>query len=377
MRSGRAPPAHGRIGLEQSRQGRLGRRRHSLDTSLSTGDPVRRGGGQAINVAGQRWQGAGALGRRERCQRRRSQRIELRRQGEDGVDDGGVRVRHAAAEGGQDCSRASGACAETRRLRAGEIEAAGGAIVLGPQRRLVERRQSLSAVRAAVEQAAPVTRAGDRRRQAPFPPEIGLLVFGQTVRTELKPGGLPPPPPARRKIGAQRQQKRARANPGERHAVDGSGSEARAADEPIPHDRRQREIESAGPGAGTQIERRSERPGRQAVAEGQPMQPARDAVRRALDSRRPANGPTGGRGSGVELRSPATRDPSTSSQQSLALRRAAPARKRDMRERLDRRRCDLLDAIAHGLCRRSRDDPDDLADQPFGEGEDCARDRLV
>ena len=222
--------------------------------------PVRRGGGQAINVAGQRWQGAGALGRRERCQRRRSQRIELRRQGEDGVDDGGVRVRHAAAEGSQDCSRASGACAETRRLRAGEIEAAGGAIVLGPQRRLIERGQSLSAVRAAVEQAAPVTRAGDRRRQAPFPPEIGLLVFGQTVRTELQPRGLPPPPPARRKIGAQRQQKSARANPGERHAVDGSGSEARAADEPIAHDRRQREIESAGPGAGTQIESRSERP---------------------------------------------------------------------------------------------------------------------
>jgi len=141
---------------------------------------------------------------------------------------------------------------KTRRLRAGEIEAAGGAIVLGPQRRLIER--------AAVEQAAPVTRAGDRRRQAPFPPEIGLLVFGQTVRTELQPRGLPTPPPARRKIGAHRQQERARANPGERHAVDGSGSEARAADQPIAHDRRQREIESAGPGAGTQIESRSERP---------------------------------------------------------------------------------------------------------------------
>ena len=165
MRSGRAPPAHGRIGLEQSRQGRLGAGRHSLGTSLSTGAPVRRGGGQAINVAGQRWQGAGALGRRERCQRRRSQRIELRRQGEDGVDDGGVRVRHAAAEGGQDCSRASGACAETRRLRAGEIEAAGGAIVLGPQRRLVERGQSLSAVRAAVEQAG----SRDVRRRSSSP----------------------------------------------------------------------------------------------------------------------------------------------------------------------------------------------------------------
>ena len=53
-----------------------------------------------------RWQGAGALGRRARCQRRRSQRIELRRQGEDGVDDGGVRVRHAAA-GSRDARRRS------------------------------------------------------------------------------------------------------------------------------------------------------------------------------------------------------------------------------------------------------------------------------
>src|SRR5208282_1148901 len=88
---------------------------------------------------------------------------------------------------------ASGARAEPRRLRAGEIEAACGAIVLGPQRRLVERRQCLSAGRAAVEQAAPVARAGDRRRQAPFPPGIRLPVFGQTARTELQPGGLPPP----------------------------------------------------------------------------------------------------------------------------------------------------------------------------------------
>ncbi len=30
-----------------------------------------------------------------------------------------------------------------------------------------------------------------------------------------------------------------------------------------------------------------------------------------------------------------------------------------------------------GLGRRPRDDPDDLADQPFGQGEDRARDRLV
>ena len=118
----------------------------------------------------------------------------------------------------------------------------------------------LSAGRAAVEQAAPVARADDRRRQAPLPPEIRLLVFGQTLRTELQPGGLPPPPPARRKIGAQRQQKRSRPNPGKGHAADRLGREARAADEPILHDRRQREIEPAGPGAGTQIERRSERP---------------------------------------------------------------------------------------------------------------------
>ena len=30
-----------------------------------------------------------------------------------------------------------------------------------------------------------------------------------------------------------------------------------------------------------------------------------------------------------------------------------------------------------GLCRRPRDDPNDLADQPFGQTEDRARDRLV
>ena len=50
-----------------------------------------------------------------------------------------------------------------------------------PQRRLVERRQSLSAVRAAVEQAAPVARAGDRRRQAPhrpWPPYRALWSHG-------------------------------------------------------------------------------------------------------------------------------------------------------------------------------------------------------
>ncbi len=219
---------------------------------------------------------------------------------------------------------------------------------LGPQRRLVERGQSLSAVRAEVEQAAPVTRAGDRCRQAPFPPEIGLLVFGQTMRTELKPSGLPPP--ARRKIGAQRQQKQARANPGERHAVDASGREARAADQPIPHDRRQREIESAGPGAGTQIERRSERPGRQAVAEGQSMQPAREQfIGLWIRNDRPmARQEVVGHG--AELRLPATRDPSTSSLQSLALRRAAPARKRDTcgRSRLTR-----MSRFRAGAARRS------------------------
>ena len=59
----------------------------------------------------------------ERRQRRRSQRIVLRRQGEDGVDEGGVRVRHASAKVRQICGCASGARAETRRLRAGEIEA--------------------------------------------------------------------------------------------------------------------------------------------------------------------------------------------------------------------------------------------------------------
>ncbi len=313
----------------------------------------------------------------ERRQRRRSQRIELRRHSEDGVDEGGVRVRHASAEVRQICGCASGARAETRRLRAGEIEAAGGAIVLGPQRRLVERRQSLSAGRAAVEQAAPVARADDRRRQAPLPPEIRLLVFGQTLRTELQPGGLPPPPPARRKIGAQRQQKSARPNPDERHAADGPGREARAADKPILHDRRQREIEPAGPGAGTQIERWSERPGRHAVAEGQPMQPARDEFVGlwTRDDRPMARQEVVGHGAGLRWR--AIPDPSTSSQQSVALRRAAPARKRDMRERLDRRRCDLLGAIPHGLSRRPRDDPNDLADQPFGQGEDRARDRLV
>ena len=152
---------------------------------------------------------------------------------------------------------------------------------------------------------------------------------------------------------------------------------ARAADQPIPHARRQCEIEPAGPGAGTQIERRSERPGRQAVANGQPMQPAREQFIGlwTRDDRPMTRQEVVGYG--VELRLRATRDPSTSSQQSLALRRAAPARKRDMRERLDRRRCDPLGAIPHGLGRRPRDDPDDLADQPFGQGEDRARDRLV
>ena len=227
---------------------------------------------------------------------------------------------------------------KTRRLRAGEIQAAGGAIVLGPQRRLVERRQCLSAGRAAVEQAAPVARAGDRRREAPLPPEIRLLVFGQTLRTELQPGGLPPPPPARRKIGAQRQQKRARPNPSKGHAADRLGREARAADQPIPHDWRQREIEPAGPGAGTQIERGSERPGRQAVADGQPMQPAREQFvgLRSRDDRPMARQEVVGHGAGLRWR--AIPDPSTSSQQSVALRRAAPARKRDMREGLDRGR---------------------------------------
>ena len=166
-----------------------------------------------------------------------------------------------------------------------------------PQRRLVERRQCLSAGRAAVEQAAPVARADDRRRQAPLPPEIRLLVFGQTLRTELQPGGLPPPAPAWRKIGAQRQQERARPSPGERHAADRPGSEARAADQPIPH-----ASPAARDRAGRTRRRNPDRaPVRTPWAAGRCQRPAdaasSRAVRRALDPRRPANGPTGGRGS--------------------------------------------------------------------------------
>ena len=265
-------------------QGRLGRRRRFFDTPLSAGGLVGRGGEQAIDVAGQRRQGAGAIGRlkapstpplaadraspAERGWRRRRRSSRPSRVGR-GPPNMSPRVgrprRDAAPSRWRDRSRE------------------GAQSFSWPQRRLVERRQSLSAGRAAVEQAAPVARAGDRRRQAPFPPEIRLLVFGQTLRTELQPGGLPPPAPARRKIGAQRQQKRARPSPGEGHAADRLGREARAADQPIPHDRRQREIEPAGPGAGTQIERRSER----LLAAGRCRRPAdaasSRAVRRALD----------------------------------------------------------------------------------------------
>ena len=121
------------------------------------------------------------------------------------------------------------------------------------------------------------------------------------------------------------------------------------------------------------IERRSERPGRQAVANGQPMQPAREQFIGlwTRDDRPMTRQEVVGYG--VELRLRATRNPSTSSQQSLAQPASRAGRKRDMRERLDRRRCDPLGAIPHGLGRRPRDDPDDLADQPFGQGEDRAR----
>ena len=235
----------------------------------------------------------------ERRRRRRPQRIELRRQSEDGVDDGGVRVRQASAEVRQNCGRASGARGETRRLCAGEIEAVSGRNRSHSlERRLVERRQSLPVRgRAAVEQATPMARADDRRRQARFSPEIRLLAFDQTLRTELQPGGLPPPAPARRKIGAQRRRKRARRGPGERYAADGPGSKARAADEPIPHLAGSARSSRLDLRAGTQIERQSERPGRQTVAEGQPMQPARKQFVGLMDPRRPANGPIGGRGS--------------------------------------------------------------------------------
>ncbi len=86
------------------------------------------------------------------------------------------------------------------------------------------------------------------------------------------------------------------------------------------------------------IERGSERPGRQAVAEGQPMQPAREQFvgLRSRDDRPMARQEVVGHGVGLRWR--AIPDPSTSSQQRVALRRAAPARKRDMRERLDRGR---------------------------------------
>jgi hypothetical protein len=43
----------------------------------------------------------------------------------------------------------------------------------------------------------------------------------------------------------------------------------------------------------------------------------------------------------------------------------------------DRGRCDVLGSIPHGLRRRPRDDSDDLADQPFGQGEDRASSALV
>jgi ABC-type lipopolysaccharide export system ATPase subunit len=61
-------------------------------------------------------------------------------------------------------------------LCAGEIEAACGAIVLGSQRRLVERRQSLSAVRTAVEQAAPVPTISASPRRT------GVLQFVRNAR---------------------------------------------------------------------------------------------------------------------------------------------------------------------------------------------------
>jgi hypothetical protein len=52
LRCGAAPLAHGRIGGEQSWQGRLRRRRYCFDTPLSAYGPVGRGGEQPIDVAG-------------------------------------------------------------------------------------------------------------------------------------------------------------------------------------------------------------------------------------------------------------------------------------------------------------------------------------
>ena len=67
----------------------------------------------------------------------------------------------------------------TRRPRSAKLASARrvpipgpGAIVLGPQRRLVERRQSLTAGWAVVEPAAPVGRGRRSSSPAPFPPEI-------------------------------------------------------------------------------------------------------------------------------------------------------------------------------------------------------------
>ncbi len=126
------------------------------------------------------------------------------------------------------------------------------------------------------------------------------------------------------------------------------------------------------------IERGSERPGRQAVADGQPMQPARDEFVGLMDPRRPANGPTGGRGSRgwtSMASNSGSVDIITAKGRAAASRAGAKAG----HARAPRSRPFMICPAPSrmGLGRRPRDDPDNLADQPFGQGEDRARDRLV
>ena len=97
-----------------------------------------------------------------------------------------------------------------------------------------------------------------------------------------------------------------------------------------------------------------------------------------MDARRPANGPTGGRGSRgwTSIASNAgSVDLITAEPRAAASRAGAKAE----HARAPRSRPFMICSAPSrmGLGRRPRDDPDDLADQPFGQGEDRARDRLV
>jgi hypothetical protein len=161
---------------------------------------------------------------------------------------------------------------EFGRLRPSQIKCADDASVLGNEPALLKGREALAASWTAIQQTGSMSATGHDACAPPTPSEIRRLVLGEAHRTELQP---------RRAcsvgLGSSKRQKE-RSLGADRHGRDLVAADARLMVQEVQHGFRQGEIETRRPGAGADAEALTEMARRQAMGEGEAMQPTRQQL---------------------------------------------------------------------------------------------------